>query len=162
MTSRNTSRGASRDWLLKAADIEDACRSVSVGGLAVDFGMPAPGVSSIRPAFGRLVEFARRDQGLTVEELAERAGVDLAALLEIENDDRAVPEVKAVHRLAQALHLPRAELMELAGLATPKPEISRAALKFAARSEPTSELTRDEREALEEFVTALTEASDGA
>jgi transcriptional regulator with XRE-family HTH domain len=130
--------------------------------LAADLGMPTPGVSSIRPVFGRLIELARMDQGLTVEELAERAGVDLAALIEIENDDRAVPEARTVDQLAQALHLPQAKLMELAGLATPRPEISHAALKFAARSEPTSELTRDEREALEEFVKVLAEASDGA
>ena len=31
--------GPSRDWLQKAADAEDAARSTSVGGLAVDLGM---------------------------------------------------------------------------------------------------------------------------
>jgi len=109
-----------------------------------------------------LIEFARRNQGLTVEKLAERADVDLAAILEIETDDRAVPEERTVYQLAQALCLPQAKLMELAGLATPKPETSRAALKFAARSEPASKLTRDEREAFEEFVKVLDESSDGA
>lgn len=162
MANMNKSRGPSRDWLLKAADIEDACRSVSVGGLAADLGMLSSGAASIKPAFGRLIEYARRNQGLTVEKLAERADVDLAAILEIETDDKAVPEVRTIYQLAQALRLPQAKLMELAGLATPKPEISRAALKFAARSEPTSKLTRDEREAFEEFVKVLAEASDGA
>lgn len=34
--------GPSREWLEKAGDIEDAARSVSVGGLAADLGMLAP------------------------------------------------------------------------------------------------------------------------
>ncbi len=50
--------------------------------------------------------------------------------------------------------------MEVAGLASPRPEVSSAALKFAARSEPTAKLSRDERDALEEFVKVLVETSD--
>lgn len=161
MANMSKSGGPSRGWLLKAAGVEDACRFVSVGGLAADLGMLSSGASSIKPAFGRLIEFARRNQGLTVEKLAERADVDLAAILDLEND-KAVPEVRTVYQLAQVLSLPQGKLMELAGLATPRPEISRAALKFAARSEPTSRLTRDERDAFEEFVKVLAEASDGA
>lgn len=162
MTNMNKQVGPPRDWLRKAAEIEASCRSISVGGLASDLGMLSSGASSVKPAFGRLIAYARRDQGITVEKLAERADVDLAAILEIETDDKAVPEVRTVYQLAQALRLPSGKLMELAGLATPKPEVSRAALKFAARSEPTSKLTRDEREAFEEFVKVLAEASDGA
>ena len=33
--------GPSREWLLKMADGEDACRSISVGGMAVDLGIYA-------------------------------------------------------------------------------------------------------------------------
>ena len=161
MNHMNKIGGPPRDWLLKAADIEDSCRSVSAGGLASDLGMISSGVSSIKSAFARLIEYARRNQGLSVEKLAERADVDLAAIVAIETDDRAVPEVRTVYQLAQALRLPSGKLMELAGLATPKPEVSRAALKFAARSEPTSKLSRDERVAFEEFVKVLAEASDG-
>jgi hypothetical protein len=51
--------------------------------------------------------------------------------------------------------------MELAGLAIPRePELGRAALRFAARSEPTTELTKEEREAYEEFAKALAESND--
>jgi hypothetical protein len=50
--------------------------------------------------------------------------------------------------------------MEVAGLAAPRPEVSHAALKFAARSESTAKLTINEREALEEFVKVLVEVSD--
>lgn len=112
--------------------------------------------------FGRLIEYARRRHGLSVENLAERADVDLAAIVEIETNDRVIPEVRTVYQLAQALKLPTSKLMEVAGLATARPEVSRAALKFAARSEPTSKLTRDEREAFDEFVKVLAESTDGA
>jgi len=162
MTPMNKSSGPPRDWLLKAAEIEDSCRSLSVGGLAADFGMLSPGPSGVQLVFGRLIEYARRKQGLSVEKLAERSDVDLAAIVEIETNDRAIPEVRTVYQIAQALKLPAGRLMEVAGLAQPRPEVSRAALKFAARSEPTSKLTRDEREAFEEFVKVLAESTDGA
>jgi hypothetical protein len=36
MTKINTKMGPSHGWLLKMADAEDSCRSVSVGGMATD------------------------------------------------------------------------------------------------------------------------------
>lgn len=162
MTQMNKSNGPPREWLLKAAEIEDSCRSLSAGGLASDLGMLSSGPSGMQLVFGRLIEYARRRHGLSVENLAERADVDLAAIVEIETNDRVIPEVRTVYQLAQALKLPTSKLMEVAGLATARPEVSRAALKFAARSEPTSKLTRDEREAFDEFVKVLAESTDGA
>ena len=162
MTPANKSGGPPRDWLLRAAELEDSCRSLSVGGLASDLGMLSTTSSLLQPVFGRLIEYARRKQGFSVEKLAERADIDLAAIVEIETQGRTIPEVRTVYQLAEALKLPAGRLMQVAGLATAKPEISRAALKFAARSEPTAKLSRDEREAFEEFVKVLAEASDGA
>ena len=162
MSQLNKPNGPPREWLLQAAEIEDSCRSLSTGGLASDLGMLSSSPSSIQLVFGRLIEYARRRQGLTVESLAEKADVDLAAIVEIETNDRSIPEVRTVYQLAQALKLPTGKLMEVAGLATARPETSRAALKFAARSEPTSKLTRDEREAFDEFVRVLAESTDGA
>lgn len=161
MTNREKSKWLSREWLLKAADAEDSFRSSSVGGLASDLGMLSTDSGIVQPAFGRLIEFARREQGLSVEKLAELADVDLAALVGIENDEKALPEVRTVYQLAQALGLPANKMMELAGLAQPRPDLRMAALRFAARSEPTSKLTPDEREVFEEFVKVLAEASDG-
>ena len=51
--------------------------------------------------------------------------------------------------------------MEVAGLTTPRPQVRHAALRFAARSESTAQLSRDEKDALEEFVKVLVETSDG-
>jgi len=123
--------------------------------------MLSPSPSHVQLIFGRLIEFARRKQGFSVEKLAEHADVDLAAIVEIETNDRAVPEVRTVFQLAQTLKLPAGRLMEVAGLANPQPEVSRAALRFAARSESSSKLTREERVALDEFVKVLVESTDG-
>ena len=152
--------GPSREWLLQAADIEDSCRSVSAGGMAVDLDMLPPAGGDTHRVFGRLIEYARRKQGLTVEALAEEADVDLGEIVEIETHEHVVPQVRTVYQLAKRLELPAGKLMEVAGLATPRPEVSSAALKFAARSESTAKLTSEEREALEEFVRVLIETSD--
>lgn len=160
MTNKKTN-GPAREWLLKMAEFEDSCRSVSAGGMAADFGLLPPTQCEPQRVFGRLIEFARRKKSLSVEQLAERAQVDLADIVEIEMNEMAAPDVRTVFQLASVLDLPSARLMEVAGLATPRPEVSSAALKFAARSEPTAKLSREERDALEEFVKVLVETSDG-
>jgi hypothetical protein len=99
---------------------------------------------------------------LSVEKLAEQASVDLAVGVEIETNDRVVPEVRTVHQLAQVLNLAPGRLMEVAGLTTPKPEVCHAALEFAARSKPTTPLSNDENKAFENFVKVLAETSDEA
>jgi HTH-type transcriptional regulator, competence development regulator len=162
MTHIKKEPGPPREWLKRAGEIEDHCRSLSVGGLASDLGMLRAGTADVQPVFGRLIEYARRKRGLSVEDLAEQAEVDLAAVVEIERNDRVLPEIRTVFQLAQVLDLPARRLMEVAGLASPKPEISNAALRFAAHSEPTARLSQDESRALEEFVKVLVETSDGA
>lgn len=161
MTEIKKNSTPSRNWLLQMAAFEDNCPSISAGGMASDFGMLPVAPNESQRVFGRLIEFARRKKCLTVEQLAEQADVDLAEIVDIEIHEIVVPQVRTVYQLAQVLDLPSGRLMEVAGLASPRPEISSAALKFAARSESTAKLTREEKEALEEFVKVLVEASDG-
>ena len=161
MTNSPRNTGPELDWLLWAADAEDACRSIAVGGLAADLGMLSrPEGENTHHVFGRLIEYARRQLGLSVEVLAGQADVDLEELVEIERDDYFMPQVRTVHQLASVLKLPSSRLMQVAGLATPRPYVAGAALRFAARSEPTSELSPDERVAFEEFVKVLVETTD--
>ena len=42
MTNTPHNNGPSLAWLERAAEAEDACRSISVGGLAADLGMLSP------------------------------------------------------------------------------------------------------------------------
>lgn len=60
----------------------------------------------MQPVFGRLIEYARRQQGLSVERLAEQADVDLEELVEIETVDDFTPQLRTVHQLASVLKLP--------------------------------------------------------
>lgn len=150
----------SRDWLLRVAEAEDRVPSFSVGGLAADVGWLDAG--SIAPAsiFARFIELARRARNLTLESLAVRAEIDLAELVGIITEARQQPTPRTVYRLSQVLDVSAESLMELAGLAEPRAELAQAALRFAARSEPTVKLSEEERNALNEFVKVLVDKSD--
>jgi len=152
----------SREWLRRMADREDQFESIAVGGLAADAGMLEASVSTSSPrVFGRLIEFARRARGLSVENLARSADLDLAELLAVE-DMGKTPTPRTVFQLSKVLRLSTNKLMELAGLAEPRDSsLNQAALRFIARSEPTANLSREEREAFEEFIKVLVETSEG-
>lgn len=153
--------GAGREWLRRLAEAEERCESVAAGGLAADVGLIEGGVSAEIPRiFGRFIEFARRARGLSVEELAERADVNLAELLAVEEGAKA-PSPRTVFQLAKVLRFSTSKLLQLAGLAAPKDaSLNRAALRFAARSESTAKLSRAEREAFEEFASVLADAAE--
>ncbi|HMO83983.1 MAG TPA: helix-turn-helix transcriptional regulator [Lacipirellulaceae bacterium] len=148
-------------WLRRMADLEDQHPSVSVGGLAADLGILAiPGQSPVG-AFGRFVEFARRKQRLSVEDLATNLGVAVPEILALENDPNAQPRPRTVHKLASFLKLPVGPILELAGLAEAKHStIPTAAVRFAARSETMAELSPQESQAFDELVKVLVESSD--
>jgi len=106
--------------------------------------------------FGRLVQLMRRDKGLTIEDLAENADVDLADLVEIEDDIAHVPEPRTVYQLAQFFKLAEARMMQIAGLTAIRDnDLMDAGVRFAARSNPVAELEPEERKALEDFVAVL-------
>lgn len=162
------------EWLRRMAAAEDEHPHISVGGLAADAGFLGPqagqehdrgGESPAierptgRIAFARFLDLARRWRSLSLESLAERGNVDLSELVEI-IEEHAQPSPRTVYQLSQVLEIPNETLMELAGLIQPREEVAEAAVRFAARSEPTVELSKDERDALEEFVKVLVEKSD--
>lgn len=160
-TNTRQSNLRNEDWVRRMADLEDQHESVSVGGMACDLGMLK--VAGTKPAgvFGRFIEFARRRQKLSVEELADRAGVDLGDLVAIEQDLDATPPIMTVHQLAKYLNLPPKPLMELAGLMqTRGSSLGTAAVRFAAQSETNAELSPQEQRAFDEFVKVIVEASD--
>jgi DNA-binding XRE family transcriptional regulator len=78
--------------------------------------MPAPPPDRVqlderRQAFGDRLRTARRDAGLTQEQLAERAGIDRAAYSELERGQRDV-RLSTLLRIESALG---AELMLVGG-----------------------------------------------
>jgi transcriptional regulator with XRE-family HTH domain len=106
--------------------------------------------------FGKLFELSSRRLGWTLETLAEKAGVELSELVSIETDRRFVPQPNTVAALARTLGYPAERLMEVSGISQGRSEpMNEATLRFAARCEPASELTNDERESYDDFAKAL-------
>ena len=154
-----------QDWLLANAEFEATEGSVSVGGSNADGTQSAAGVHSPFKhgghddrsvgAFAQLVEFGRRKMGLSLEQLAEEADIDLEELVEIERAN-AQPSPRALHRLALTLKLPLEPLATVAGLVKARDEnLEQAVYRFAAQSEPNCKLSPQEEEAYNSFVTVL-------
>jgi transcriptional regulator with XRE-family HTH domain len=146
------------DWVLARAQREPESGITSVGGLADRLEAMAVKVpESSRLSLAKFIELSRRKMQLTVEQLAERADVELAELVAIEKGDEIIPEARTIYRLSQELGVKPEPLLELAGLVTVKgSRVSEAAVRFAARSEPMAKLSREEEEALTWFVKELT------
>ena len=133
---------------------------LAVGGLAhevgmfAEVGMPAPQAN--KTAFANLIALRRREQRLSVEQLAEKADVELLDLLYIERGDSDAPNARTVFKLAMTLNLPEQSLMKLAGLTVGKDAtFDQEAVRFAARSQPVDKLSREEHRVLEEYVKFL-------
>jgi transcriptional regulator with XRE-family HTH domain len=124
-------------------------------------GEPVPAAESLEEpsiVFGRFVRLMRRNRGLTLEKLAEDADVEIAELVEIEDDARHKPQPRTVYQLANYFQVPRSNLLQVAGLTAPKDaRLLEEAVRFAARSEPVAALSPEERAALEAFVAVLSE-----
>lgn len=159
----------SKEWLARHAH-EDDLAEITAGTLDDDrfladvraatqqHGLPDDVAS---PAFGKLVNLFRRKLGFTVEELATRARVELAELVEIEENAHFRPEPRTVYQLAGVFHLPVEKLMQLSGNVRIKnSSFQHWAVKFAARSKSVDRLNDEEHTALEEFVKHITERSD--
>jgi transcriptional regulator with XRE-family HTH domain len=110
-------------------------------------------------AFCQFVTLSRRRRGLSVEELAQAADIDLGELVTIEqHDPHFTPDVRSVYQLANFFSVSRPRLMTLAGLTKPRNDtVVEQALKFAARSVSVEKLSSDERAILEGYVALLSE-----
>ena len=164
-----------KEWCIRMAQVEGDAE-IGAGRLAIDpvfDGEAIPAVAGDGEgsnawneahevghglAFGRFVRLMRRQRGLTLEKLADDADVEMAVLVELENDPHHKPELRTAYQLANYFEVPRSGLMQVAGLTAPKDaRLFDEAVRFAARSEPTAELTPEESAALEAFVAVLSE-----
>lgn len=148
-----------RNWLVKRAEQEDE-HFISVGGLISRIDSPqqgdeagASGLEVTKLAFVRLFQLVRRERHLSLEQLAEQAGVDLLEVVNIEIMDRSFrPTRRTVYQLSSFLQLPAGKLMMLAGLIQIRDAgLQEASLRFVVRSERVKDLSVEEAAALEEF-----------
>lgn len=152
-----------REWFERRAKLEGDL-DISAGSLAMDptqkqdnVATPAEdSAGSLRMAFGSLVETMRRQKGLSIEKLAEKANLDVEDIIRIERDAHFRPEPRAVYRIAETFELPNKALLQLSGNTIARPEMQEHALRFAARAGDTPQkLSREEQRILEEFIAYL-------
>jgi HTH-type transcriptional regulator, competence development regulator len=158
----------SKEWLIKRAARDDMAE-VSAGFFNLDMlqadaskggggSRQSPEQESSRVAFGKLVNLWRRKRGLRMDQLAEKARIDLAELVEIERNIDFIPEPRTVYQLSQVLNLSNERLLQLSGNTVERDRtLGQRAVKFAALSESVEKLNKDEQRALEEFVKFLNE-----
>jgi len=151
----------SKAWCLNMARLEGNAE-IGAGLLAVDptshkAPIANPAASNVSHiAFGRLIRLMRRKEGLTIENLADKVDIDVDEIVSIEDNIHHNADPRTVYQLANHFKLPKAELLQLAGLAAPKNDaLFNEAVRFAARSDPTARLSPEEQAALEAFVAVL-------
>jgi transcriptional regulator with XRE-family HTH domain len=153
-----------QEWFLRMVELEGD-GEIAAGALARDPSLikaaDAPAAPDAfdpsRVAFGSLVEYMRRKQGLSMEKLAEEAEVDLAEVISIERDAHHRPEPRTVYQIARRFKLPNKPLLQLSGNTIARdPGVMEHALRFAARSGGSVQsLSQEEKRALEEFIAFL-------
>lgn len=152
-----------KEWCLAMAKKEAGCE-VGAGHLAHNpieecaQALSLPHGNETRAAFGSLVALMRRDAGLTREQLADKADVDAADIVNIEADNQYLPEPRTVYKLANVFNISSKRLLQLSGNAIANDQRFREeAVRFAARSGSMERLTPEEQKALREFIKILSE-----
>jgi transcriptional regulator with XRE-family HTH domain len=126
--------------------------------LTVQMTAREPKVDAVRYVFHSVMQGLRREKGLTIHELAERAKIKREELLAIERNPGYRPSPLTLQRLADFYAIPQRRLAELAGAVKTVPEeLQQKASCFAAQSESFARLTREEKKVLDEFVKFLRE-----
>ena len=152
-----------KQWCMKMAQRE-AGAEVGAGLLAADPIFDGEAVvddlvlDESRLAFGRFVNLMRRGRGLTIEQLAESADVEVGEIMSLEESTQHLPDVRTVHQMASIFSVSQGRLMELSGLSKPKDvTFVEEAVRYAARSESIEALTAAEQAALDGFISVLSE-----
>jgi transcriptional regulator with XRE-family HTH domain len=158
----------SQDWLRRK--VESAPDTDSDAGpfimvlesigmfLPPDVAPTEPQPARVAEAFGVLVRQFRRQKQWTIEEFARRARVDAEDLRQIERHPQVRPRPRIVHQLAEVMGLPERALLKLSGTAVTRDQhFEEESLRFAAKSDDMSKLSRDEQRALNDFVKFLTD-----
>lgn len=110
----------------------------------------------LRSALGRLVLTIRKRENKSRETLARELLFSVDELTRLEDDVtyRCVPRVAST--LAHWTKIPISEMSQLAGLSTGvEPSLVKAAVRFAASSAPSDQLTQDDLAALRMFVESV-------
>ena len=101
------------DYLAKPFSIGELRRSLSQAAASLGLGQRPQDI--LRLELGRQIRLARTDQGLTLKELSEIAGVSVSKLSSIERGAH-LPSLESLVAIASALKRPPSEWLKSAGL----------------------------------------------
>jgi transcriptional regulator with XRE-family HTH domain len=111
-----------------------------------------------RLALGRFINLKRRGEGLTIEELADKADVDLGDLLSLESNASFLPDARTLYQLSEVFGVSQEKLMGLSGLTHPNNnEYVEEAVRYAAKSASIEVLSTEEASILNGFISVLSE-----
>ena len=165
---------ALRDCLLEASEDElrealagtgqDFDSLAARGRLAAQEALAKPAdaadVQDLHRGLGTILQMLRRRDGLSVDKLAQEARVNASELRRIERDPMFDPNPRTIFQLEQHFKLPSRSLVLLSGAVHVADDVRDEAVRFAARSEDISRLTRGQRKLLNRFVKFLRENTD--
>jgi transcriptional regulator with XRE-family HTH domain len=114
-----------------------------------------PKDETLRYAFQLVVQNLRRERGLTLEQVAEKTGIDRKELSAMERIIGYRPSPLSLHRLSRFYQISERRLAALAGAIEPSEEVRECASRFAAQSDSFAKLTREEKKILDRFVNFL-------
>jgi transcriptional regulator with XRE-family HTH domain len=107
-------------------------------------------------AFGKLIQFVRKNRKLSPDDLARTADIEIAELMNIESGALKQPEPRTVYQLANALKLPEKKMLELSGnLEVLDTEFTYQTERFAANAKNIENLTDEQRSVLMAYVKYL-------
>jgi transcriptional regulator with XRE-family HTH domain len=113
---------------------------------------PGPGTL----AFGTLLRLERRNDRMTVAELAKKLDIDEDEIRKIEHDPYYRARPRTISSIAAYFDLPAREIMKLAGVAASNDRhFGEKAMRFAAHSDDMGTLSKEEKELLKSFVEFL-------
>ena len=152
-----------KDWSIRMARRELG-RDISAGSFGIQdtpkptdaFSTPSTVHIEGRVAFARFVELMRRKRGMTIEQLADSCGIEVSDVISIEDEVLHGIGPRTIYQIAQCFDVSDTKLMQLAGLTQIQDSsLAEQSLRFAARSNSMASLTKEEREALDQFVAEL-------
>ena len=115
-----------------------------------------PAVGELQFAFHLSVQMLRRAAGYTVDQLAKKLDIDRDEVVMMERGTAYRPTPLVVHKLSKFYRVPERQMLVLAGAIREIPEgVRERASRFAAQSESFAKLTKEEKKALDEFMSFL-------
>ena len=113
-------------------------------------------VRTMRYAFHLLVQLLRRQHGLTVDTLARETGIDRDEIVAMERNPGYTPTPLTIRKLSAHYGIPEHRMLILSGVIAEVPdEFAEEVSRFATEPESFVKLTREEKKALDRFMTVL-------